>query len=282
MTAPSMAGKACLVTGGNSGIGYVTARELARSGARVVLVGRDPARCASARDRVRAETGSDLVEFLIADLSNGTDVRRLAEEYRAIADRLDVLVNNAGAMFLSREEAVDGLEMTFALNHMAYFRLTTQLLDLLKASAPSRIVNVASESYRGMKLNFEDLQSRRRYHGYVAYGRSKLANLYFTFELARRLRDTGVTANALHPGFVRTSFFEGNGVLGWLTRRVASIAAISPEDGAKTPLHLAVAPELTDTTGEYFIKSKSVRPSASARDEQAAHRLWLESESLLG
>lgn len=276
-------GKTCLVTGGTSGIGEITARELARMGARVLVVGRSAERCAATIGRIRDQTGSDAVESTVADLSSQAEVRRLAEEVRGRCDRLDVLVNNAGAMFLERRESVDGIEMTLALNHLSYFLLTNALLDLLRASAPARIVNVASDAHKGASIDFDDIQGRRRYSGWRAYQRSKLANILFTDELARRLAGTGVTANALHPGFVRTRFFQDfTGWVGFLMKVGASLAAITPEEGARTSIHLASSPEVEGVTGQYFVKSRPARPSPQARDRAAAERLWRVSEELAG
>src|SRR4051812_7141414 len=183
----TMIGKTCLVTGATAGIGEITARELARRGARVLIVGRSPTRCASTLERIRAETGATAVESLIADLSSQADVRRLADEVRERCPRLDVLVNNAGGMFLTRRESVDWIELTLALNHLSYFLLANLLLPLITASAPARIVNVASDAHKGATIDFEDLQGQRRYGGWRAYQQSKLANILFTYELARRL-----------------------------------------------------------------------------------------------
>ena len=209
-----MEGKVCLVTGATAGIGLVTALELARQGARVIGVGRSPERCAEAARQIREQTGTSAVEFLVADLSSQAEVRRLANQVKAATGRLDVLVNNAGLIRLEREVTVDGLEMTFALNHLAYFLLTNLLLDTVKASTPARIVSVASAAHQGCKMNFDDLQGETKYSPWRAYQQSKLANILFTRELARRLEGTGVTANALHPGYVRTQIFRAEGFSG--------------------------------------------------------------------
>ena len=276
-----MSGKTCLITGATAGIGEVTARELARFGARVIVVGRSPGRCAATVERIQGQTGSSAVESLVADLSVQADVRRLVGEVRERCDRLDVLVNNAGGMFLDRRETVDGIELTLALNHLSYFLLTKRLLPLLEASAPSRIVNVASDAHRGISIDFDDIQGRRRYSGWRAYKRSKLANILFTYELARRLEGTGVTANALHPGFVRTNFFEGlTGWIGFITRLGASLVAIGPEEGARTSIYLASSPEIEGVSGQYFVKSRPARSSPQSHDRVAADRLWRLSEEL--
>jgi retinol dehydrogenase-12 len=276
-----MRGKTCLVTGATSGIGEITAGELARYGAAVVVEGRSRERCEATVRRIRERTGNDAVEPLVGDLSSQAEVRRLAQEFRDRHRRLDVLVNNAGAMFARRRESADGIEMTLALNHLGYFLLTGLLLDSLRSGAPSRIVNVSSEAHRMVKgMDFGDLQGRRRYRGFRAYGQSKLANLLFTSELARRLEGTGVTANALHPGFVATNFSAGNGWVGWLMRRGASLFAISPEEGAKTTIFLATSPGVEGVTGRYFVKQEAVPSSPASRDMAAARRLWEVSEEM--
>lgn len=278
-----MAGKTVLVTGATAGIGRVAARELARRGARVVVVGRSRERCDSTVESIRGETGNLDVEALVADLSSQAEVRRLAREFLDRHARLDVLLNNAGAFFSKRRTSVDGLELTLALNHMAYFLLTDLLLDPLRASAPSRVVNVASEAHRLVsKFDFDDPQGEKKYGGWHVYGQSKLANILFTTELARRLAGTGVTANCLHPGFVASNFSAGNGAMGWIMRRAASLFAISTEDGAKTSVYLASSPEVEGVTGRYFAREKPAEPTRAAVDEVAAGRLWSLSESLAG
>jgi NAD(P)-dependent dehydrogenase (short-subunit alcohol dehydrogenase family) len=279
----NMNGKTCLVTGATAGIGEVTACELARMGARVMLVSRDPQRCADSARRIKEKTGNSVVEYLSADLSSQAQVRRLAHEIHQHTDRLDVLVNNAGAYFMRRQESEAGIEMTWALNHLSYFILTNLLLDLLKASAPARIVNVSSDAHRGAKINFNDLQSKRGYSGFPAYGRSKLANILFTFELARRMEGTGVTANALHPGFVDTRFAKNNGTLVSLGLSVIyRFFALSPENGARTSLYLAASPDVEGVSGQYFAKERSVRADPAAYDQEAAQRLWQVSAEMAG
>jgi NAD(P)-dependent dehydrogenase (short-subunit alcohol dehydrogenase family) len=302
----SMAGKTCLVTGATAGIGEVTARELARRGAAVVLVGRSQERCAAKAEAIRRETGNPSVEFLRADLSSQAEVRRLAGEFRERHRRLDVLVNNAGALFARRRESVHGIEMTLALNHLAYFLLTNLLLDTLKASAPARVVNVSSDAHQIVRgFDFDDPQAKARrglraygqsklpgllctlfapwaHPAFVRYAESKLANLLFTYELARRLEGTGITANALHPGFVASNFTAGNGVYGWFIRRWAGLLAISVEEGAKTPIYLATSPEVEGVSCRYFVRQKAVPSSAASRDEESARRLWRLSEELTG
>ena len=301
----SMAGKTCMVTGATAGIGAFAARELARRGAAVVIVGRSKERCEAAAEAIRRETGNASVEFLQADLSSQAEIRRLAAEFLARHRRLDVLINNAGALFELRRESADGIELTFALNHLGYFLLTNLLLDALKASAPSRIVNVSSDAHRLVRRAFDldDPQARMRHPRYgrskaasllwtclappwhpafMQYAQTKLANLLFTYELARRLERTGVTVNALHPGFVASNFTAGNGVYGWFMRIWARLLAISVEQGAHTIIHLATSPEVEGVNGKYFVKQKPAESSPASRDAAAARRLWQLSEKMTG
>jgi NAD(P)-dependent dehydrogenase (short-subunit alcohol dehydrogenase family) len=281
-----MTGKTCLVTGATSGIGLATAEALAARGARLVLVGRDPDRCASAVERVRRAGGHDRVESLRADLASPADVRRLAREVRDRLDRLDVLVNNAGGVFRRRGLTPDGVEQTLALNHLGYFVLTTELLDLLIASAPARVVNVASEGHRmAPRVRFDDPNFARGYRrGWPAYFHSKLANLLFTAELARRLEGTGVTANAVHPGLVSTRINGGLGRLAPLLKLLARVVLrspiLAPEQAAPALVRLAADPDLAHLTGRYFNQAAEAEPAPPARDLDAARRLWLLSEQL--
>ncbi len=284
MTQPLMAGRVCLVTGASSGIGRETALGLARLGVTLVIQGRDPDRSASALAEVRAASSGGSVELITADLSSLAEVRRLADEVQQRHDRLDVLVNNAGVFRMGRELTADGLEYTFALNHLAYFLLTTLLLERLTASAPARIVNVSSAAHRRARINFDDLMGEERYRGGAAYGQSKLANILFTVELARRLEGSGVTANSLHPGFVASNFGSGNNTgLGRAMRvaiRLLRPFARSPQRGAESSIYLASSQEAEGVTGRYFIDSREAQPSAAARDAAVAERLWTVSERL--
>ncbi|MBI1258315.1 MAG: SDR family NAD(P)-dependent oxidoreductase [Chloroflexi bacterium] len=279
-----MNGKTVLITGGTNGIGKVTALELAKQGAAVVIIGRSPRKTAETVAAIQQQSGSQSVESIIADLSSMAEVRRAASEFKARHSRLDVLVNNAGAVFAQRQQTVDGYEMTFALNHLAYFLLTNLLLDTLKASAPARIVNVSSDVHKGAKLNFDDLQHQRSYGmgGLNVYGESKLANVLFTNELARRLQGTGVTVNSLHPGMVRTGFGRNNGGMMRLIMPVIQRFGISEEEGAQTSIYLASSPEVEGVTGKYFDKSKATPSSPESYDEAAQKRLWAVSEELTG
>ena len=275
----TMRGKTCVVTGATGGIGKVTARELARRGARVVIIGRNPEKLRTAVDDIRTATGSDSVESLQADLESQAEVRGVASEIRGRCERLDVLVDNVGAAFGQKQLTVDGIERTFALNHLTPFLLTNLLLDRLEASGPARVVVVSSEAHRGFvprsgRPDLADLADPARYHPGRAYAHSKLANILFARELARRLEGRPVTVNALHPGFVNSDFFEGFGALGWVIRRVADVFAISAEQGARTSLYLATSPDVAGTSGGYFIKEKPATPSKPAQDAELARELW--------
>ncbi len=284
--------KVCVVTGATSGIGRVTATELARRGAHVVIVGRSAERCASTQQQIGTDTGGAAVDALVADLSSLAEVRRLAGQVLERYPRIDVLVNNAGAMFLTRAESDDGIEKTFALNHLSYFALTNLLMPALKQANPTRIVNVASDAHKGVSLNFDDIQMRQNYSGWKAYQRSKLANILFTNELARRLEGTSVTANSLHPGFVNTHFLQSfNGarapgikkvLAGWLLDTASRLIALSPEQGARTSIFLASSPDVEGVSGKYFVKEKPAVSSAQSRDQAAAARLWRLSEEMTG
>jgi retinol dehydrogenase 12 len=278
--AQAMHDKICLVTGATSGIGLVTAEALARKGATVIVVARNPARGAAMVHRIQQETRNPAVELMLADLSNQAQVRQLASEVQRRFDHLDVLVNNAGAFFGQRQVSTEGIEMTFALNHLAYFLLTDLLLDRLKASASARIVNVSSEAHRGSRLDFSNLQGQHRYRGWRAYAQSKLANILFTYELARRLEGTGVVTNALHPGFVATNFGRNNRGLTAMLWRMLQLAAISPQRGAETIIYLASAPEVMGISGKYFVKKKAVGSSEASYNRAAAERLWQVSTEL--
>jgi len=277
----SMRGRVCLVTGATSGIGKATAHALATKGASVLLVGRDPQKGEATAREIREATANEDVEFLRADLCSQAAIRELADRVLAEHDRLHVLLNCAGAFFRDRRVTIDGLEMTFALNHLAYFLLTRLLLDLLQGTAPARIVNVTSGAQSMGRINFEDLQGERRYRGQAAYNQSKLANVLFTYELARRLDGTGVTINCVHPGWVRTDFGRQNQPLAWRLMIAVVVPFMrSPEKGAETVVYLASDPEVETVTGKYFHDLKPKRSSKLSYDEVVAARLWQVSEEL--
>ena len=281
-----MAGKVIVITGGNTGIGKEAAVGLASLGARVVVTSRNEERGRSARKEIAERSGNDSVDVMPLDLASFRSIRSFAAEALDRFDHLDVLVNNAGLILYRRAETQEGFEETFGVNHLGHFLLTDLLLERLRASAPSRVVVVSSGAHKGARrgLDFDDLQSERKYKWAKAYSKSKLANIWFTRELARRLDGTGVTVNALHPGFVRSEFGRGGdlgGIYGWGIKYLASPFAISPEKGARTTIYLASSPEVADVSGGYFFKSKPATPSAVAQDDDAASRLWDASEKLV-
>ncbi len=274
METRDLAGKTILITGATDGIGKETARQLAAYGAHILITGRNHQKAEATVQELRQFTGNPHIDFLIADLSSQRQVWSLAETVKAKTSSLYVLINNAGAIFMQRQVSEDGIEMTFALNHLGYFSLTLLLLDVLKASAPARIINVSSVAHRGARLDFEDLQNQRSYQGWRVYSQSKLANLLFTYELARRLEGSGITVNALHPGFVATRFGRSNGGIFDPLFRLFQFAAISPEEGARTSVYLAASPEVEGVSGKYFEKCKAVPSSPESYDIASAQRLW--------
>lgn len=279
----AMTGKTVLITGATAGIGRVTARELAAAGAQVLLVARDRRRAEDTREWILAETGSAAVELIIADLSVLSQVRSVAKQAGSRAGGIDVLVNNVGAVFDRRMESADGIEMTFALNHLAPFLLTNLLLDALKRRPGSRVVTVSSHAHESARMDFEDLEGRKRYRTWGAYGQSKLANLLFTYELARRLDGTGVTANALHPGFVASNFGKNNGSLLRLGISVAQrLGAITVEQGARTSVYLASSDDVKGVSGKYFAKCREQESSPASRDPQRMKKLWELSAKMTG
>jgi NAD(P)-dependent dehydrogenase (short-subunit alcohol dehydrogenase family) len=274
-------GKTVLVTGATNGIGLVTAREISRMGAHVTIISRNEDRCAMVAGAIKAETGNS-IEFIAADLSTLAGIRQAAASFRQLHKSLHILVNNAGGFFFKRVVTPDGFEKTFALNHLNYFLLTTLLLDMLKASAPARVVNVASGSHVGARINFGDLQGEKRYWGFRAYGQSKLANILFTYELARRFEGTGVTVNALHPGYVDTGIPLSSGFLGKIAKFSARLFAQKPEIGAQTSIYLAASSEVEGVTGKYFIDCQPVESSPESYDTSVSEKLWQVSSNLTG
>ena len=277
-----MKGKVVVITGATSGIGEVAARRLAAMGARIVLVARDAARGQESLARL-AQSGAGVTHSIYyGDLSRISETKRVAAEIAAAEPRIDVLINNAGALFGTRQVTADNLEQTFATNHMAYFVLTLGLRESLFAASPARVVSTASAAHRGYTLDFDDLQATKGYAAIKAYGRSKLCNILFTRELARRWSGKGVTTNCLHPGFVASRFGDGSGgLLSWVVR-VAKTFAISPEKGAETIVYLASSPDVGAISGEYFYKCRPATPTAGGRDDAAAKRLWMESAEIAG
>jgi NAD(P)-dependent dehydrogenase (short-subunit alcohol dehydrogenase family) len=278
-----MTDRLCLVTGATAGIGRVTAHALAAMGAEVVVAGRNPPKAEATVRQIVAETGNPHVHFLIADFSVPSTIREMARQFRQQFDRLDVLVNNAGGFYPRRRETADGIEMTFAVNHLGPFLLTNLVLDVMVESAPARIVNVSSAAHRMGTLDFDDLGFRRGYSGMKAYGRSKLANVLFTYELARRLEGTGVTVNALHPGHVATDIWRSNfPLIGWLVKPLMQLVAVGEGEGAQTSIYLACSAEVEGVTGQYLVNQQPVNSSAESYAVQVAQRLWDTSASIVG
>jgi NAD(P)-dependent dehydrogenase (short-subunit alcohol dehydrogenase family) len=275
-------GKTCVITGATSGIGQVAAERLAAMGARLVLIARDQVRGEAMLRRLRAHAPDAAHRVHYADLMRVAEVKRVAAEIAAAERRIDILVNNAGAIFSYRRLTAEGLERTFALNHMAYFVLSHGLREPLFAAAPARVVNTASAAHQSAKLDFEDLQFARAYNGVSAYQRSKLCNILFTRELSRRWASTGVTVNCLHPGFVASRFGKESGGLLPFVLRAAQLLAISSEQGAETIVYLASSPEVADVSGGYFYRCRASAPAVQAEDDSAARRLWQESAKLAG
>ena len=272
-----MTGKICIVTGANTGIGKETALGLAKLGATIVMVCRDHERGEAALRDIKQKSRNDRVELMFCDFSSQNSIRQFASDFKQRHDRLDVLVNNAGVVLREYSMTEDGFESTFAINHLGYFLLTNLLLDVLKKSAPSRIVNVASTAHKYGKLDINSWVTGRDYSTFGAYANSKLANVLFTYELARRLEGTGVTANCLHPGGVGTNLFRG---LPKFMQALIKLVTISPERGARTSIYLASSPEVEGVTGKYFARRRQQKSSEASHNEEAARRLWEVSEEL--
>ena len=269
-----MNGKICLVTGSTDGIGKVSARVLAEMGAKVIIVGRNPEKSAAVLTELKSVSGNENIDLLLADLAVMQEVRDLAEQVIGRYDRLDVLLNNAGGYFTKHEITSDGLEMTFALNHMSYFLLTNKLMELLHSSTPSRIVNVSSGAHYGVDIEFDNLNGEQDYKAWKAYQKSKLANVLFTYELLKKV-PADITVNCLHPGFVATNFGNNNGGFVSPVLKIAKrISAIDPEEGAKTSIFLCSSPEVEEVSGKYFFKCQPKTSSRESRNMDTAKRLW--------
>lgn len=278
-----MQGKLIVITGGTSGIGYYTAQEVARMGATVIITGRDETKCQTSVEKIKRETGNPAISYLLAELSSQAQIRSIAGKFLDQHDRLDVLVNNAGGANLFRQVSEDGLERTFAVNHLAYFLLTNLLLGALKNSPQARVVSVSSGSHYGEHIDFNDLQLKRFYNPVKAYGRSKLANILFAYELTRRMEGTQVTSNALTPGMVATDIWKK--VNPWLTPLIYPVVermAQTPLQGAQTSIFLATSPEVEGVTGLYYADKRPVKTSPESYDVETARRLWEVSSELVG
>jgi NAD(P)-dependent dehydrogenase (short-subunit alcohol dehydrogenase family) len=273
--------KVIVITGATSGIGQIAAEKLAAMGARIVFIARDRARGESTLDRLRTKNSRVEHRVHYADLSLLAEMKRVAKEIADSEPRIDVLMNNAGAMFSKRHITKEGLERTFALNHMSYFVVTSVLRERLVSTPGARIVNTSSNAHRGARVDYNDLQMMNRYRMFKAYCLSKLYNILFTRELSRQLQETGVTANCLHPGFVATRFGENTSGAGGLLFRLIKNFAITPEQGAETPVFLASSEQVKDVTGQYFYKCAPTSTTSDAMDNAAAQWLWIESQKIL-
>jgi NAD(P)-dependent dehydrogenase (short-subunit alcohol dehydrogenase family) len=275
----NLSGTVCLVTGANSGIGKSTAQALAKLGATVVMVCRDRRRAEPIRDAIKTATANPNVDLMICDLSSQTDIRRFAAEFLDTHNRLDVLVNNAGVVVSERSLTEDGIETTFAVNHLGYFLLTNLLLGLLKKSSPARIVNVSSAAHTVGRIDFDNLQGEKKYGRFSAYANSKLANVLFTYELARRLEGTGVTVNCLHPGTVATGLFRN---LPKPIEALIKLVTVNPDKGAMTSVYLASSPDVEAVSGKYFVRKRATQTSKESYNKEVARRLWEVSEAMTG
>ncbi len=267
--------KNAIITGATSGIGRITALAIAEKGARLVLPVRNMAKGEELKQEIGEKTGNTSVELISCHLDSLESIRQFAEEYKQKHDTLHLLVNNAGTWEVKRRESEDGIEMNFAVNHLAPFMLTYLLLDTIKASAPARIVNVSSSAHKQTKMNFDDLEGKKRWSSMRSYGQGKLANILFTRKLAKDLEGTGVTANCLHPGVVSTRLFDK---MPLVFRKIFGLFMITPDKGAETSIYLAASPEVEGVSGGYFVKKKQARPTRHAMDMDVAERLWEVSE----
>ncbi|MCJ7715339.1 MAG: SDR family oxidoreductase [Anaerolineales bacterium] len=277
-----MKGKKCLVTGATSGIGEGIAQALARKGAEVIIVSRNKEKCIKTVSQIQEQTRNSAVTYYQADLSSQQKIRQLAADIKKKYTDLDVLVNNAGGFFWKRRESTDGIEMTFALNHLNYFLLTNLLLDLLRKGAPARIVNTTSGMHQNQVIDFNDLELRRNYLHFKAYGKSKLANLYFTYELARRLDDNLVTVNAFNPGFTKSNIAKEGNLAAQFIGPLTNIFSNPTEKGADTGVYLASSPEVEGVSGKYFNERKPIQSSDISYDREIARQLWNRCEELTG
>jgi NAD(P)-dependent dehydrogenase (short-subunit alcohol dehydrogenase family) len=279
MPQPDNEQRVALITGASTGIGKEMAKQIARSGIIVVMASRSRERLEAAQEEIRREVPASKTELLAADISSQAEIRRLASEFSSKYNRLDILINNAGVMAPNRSLTVDGIETTFAVNHLGYFLLTNLLLDTIRSSAPARIINTSSAAHRSARLDFDDLQNEKAYSGFFVYCESKLANVLFTYELARRLEGTGVTANCFHPGAIATELFRDQNVL---VRLGSALFLKSPARGAETGVYLATSPEVEGLTGKYFVNKRAARSNKQSYDQAAAKRLWEVSVELTG
>jgi NAD(P)-dependent dehydrogenase (short-subunit alcohol dehydrogenase family) len=280
---PDMLGKVCLVTGATSGIGEITAAALAARGAQVIVAGRNQQKAEDTVQRIQSETGSNSVHYLLADFTDLQQIHDLVSSFRSQYSRLDVLINNAGAYFNTRRQTAYGVEMTFLVNHLAPFLLTNLFLDMIKASPSARIINVSSGAHQYGSMDFNNLEFKRGYFGMKAYARSKLANILFTYELARRLEGSTVTVNALHPGHIATDIWRTNfSVIGPILKWIMGFFALTPEEGARTSIYLASSPDVAGVTGQYFVEKEAVQSSPMSYDKNLARQLWVVSEQLSG
>jgi len=270
----SMRGKNCLITGATSGIGKVTAMELAAKGANIIIVGRSAEKCESTLAEIEAKTNNTNVDYFVADLSDFNSVKNLAKNFNNKYSKLSVLVNNAGGIFMRRADTADGLEMTWALNHFGYFWLTGYLIDVLKNTTPSRIINVSSDAHKRATMSGPPNMRDKMPVGYITYANTKLANLLFSYHLAYNIKSTGVTVNALHPGIVATDFGSSNGIIGKAIQFNAKLFGCSPEEGARTVIQLASAPELYQVTGKYFVNGREVLSSRASYDTKLGTKFW--------
>lgn len=266
--------KLVLITGATSGIGKEVALQLAMQDYHTVIIGRSENKTIDVVQEIKRKAQHDNVDYLLADLSSMQATKEMASRYKDRYSRLDILVNNVGGFFLKRQESTEGIEMTFALNHLSSFCLTLSLLDILTSSGDARIINTSSEAHRGREIDFDDVEGKRRYSGWRAYGQSKTANILFTYELARRLKNKNVTVNAYHPGFVATNIGKNNGVLARFFVNLAGIFGRSVEEGADTCVYLATSEEMKSFTGKYFYNRKEIRSDPYTYDISVAQRLW--------